>query len=240
MAFCVNCGTKLVAGDKFCGNCGKVIESGPVGTGGASEGAGSGSASETSNKRNVARCPVCGEYLDKYATVCSACGFTVRDVADGSIAVLAAKLEAIERTRPKSLFNVADQALQTTDKKKADLIRNFPIPNTYDDLAEFMAMARANSVASSTSTQVNRMSGEEIVAAAWSAKFDQAYAKAERLYGNRAEFQQFRALKAEKNQGRGHSVLMKWAPFLVWIGLMMIMSLSLSLCHGGRLGYTGL
>lgn len=234
MAYCVRCGAKLDAGDKFCGGCGKSVELVPAGDSGAAGVSGSSSSAPASmaspstvpagKGRGAVRCPVCGEYLDKHATVCSACGFTVRDAAEGSIAVLADKLAAIERERPKRTMFVGRETYLATDRKKADLIRNFPIPNSYDDLLEFMTMARANSVPFASNNELTA-AGEEIVAAAWGAKFDQACAKAEHLCGDEDGFEEFRALRQGREDDQKRARLKKYLPVIASICMFVFLML---------------
>ncbi len=220
MVYCVRCGAKLDTGDKFCGGCGNPVELVPAGDSGAAPAP----TAPAGEGRDAVRCPVCGEYLDKHATVCSACGFTVRDAADGSIAVLADKLAAIERERPKRTMFVGRETYLATDRKKADLIRNFPIPNNYDDLLEFMTMARANSVPFASNNELTA-AGEEIVAAAWGAKFDQACAKAEHLCGDEDGFEEFSALRRGREDDQKRARLKKWLPIValicMWVFLML-------------------
>ena len=141
MAFCINCGQELMAGAKFCANCGKA-----VGT----------SQNEAKEQRKTVydgelhKCPNCGERLDSFVTACPACGYELRGAKVTSVVnELAQKLE-----RTKSV------------EQKIDLIRNFHIPNTKEDIYEFFILATSN------------MSADGYDVKAWYAKLEQAYQKA--------------------------------------------------------------
>ena len=184
MAYCPNCGTKLVDGDVFCGNCGKRIDAAaapfePVFSRAPAEESES-PTKETKPKSAIKRCPACGEIVDKNAVICPSCGYGIRDVADGSIALLSQKLDLIESKRPQKRKKDEKGTISATDERKISLIRSWPIPNNKDDLIEFAAMASGNCIAPPNMYRT----AEDALADAWRSKFDQAYAKAEHLFGD--------------------------------------------------------
>lgn len=150
MAYCTNCGTKLVDGDVFCGNCGKRIEASatpykpvfpqapaasqaPVPPQATEKPAISTEESkppikEGKSKPKIARCPACGEIVDKNAIICPSCGYAIRDAAEGSIALLSQKLDLIESTRPQKSKKDKYGTISATDERKINLIRSWPIP----------------------------------------------------------------------------------------------------------------
>ena len=191
MAYCPNCGTKPVDDDVFCGNCGKRIEAAtapcePVFSQAPTEESGS-PTKETKPKSGITRCPACGEIVDKNAVICPSCGYGIRDVADGSIALLSQKLDLIESKRPEK------GTISATDERKISLIRSWPIPNNKDDLIEVAAMASGNCIAPPTMYRT----AEDALADAWRSKFDQAYAKAEHLFGDSEDFALIKDLKTD-------------------------------------------
>lgn len=157
----------------------------------------------------VRRCPACGEIVGEYAYTCESCGFELRRSSDGSIAELYRKLEEIENSRPKSKKE-DDSGNTPTDKKLASAIRNFPIPNTKEDLIEFLVMANANS------RWDDRDAEEEAVPCAWRSKFDQAYTKAELLFGQDASFERFQKIKSQAKASEREGVRKN---FLAWVGV---------------------
>lgn len=238
MAYCPNCGTKLVDGDVFCGNCGKRIEAAaapcePVFSQAPTEGSES-PTKETKPKSGITRCPACGEIVDKNAVICPSCGFGIRDVADGSIALLSQKLELIESKRPQKRKKDENDTISATDERKISLIRSWPIPNSKDDLIEFAAMASGNCIASPKLGN-DRIAAEDALADAWRSKFDQAYAKAEHLFGDSDEFALLMDLKTDIQKRTVVSRLRAWGPYVAAILLVLFMWVPLFLlqsCSG--------
>lgn len=223
MAYCPNCGTKLVDGDVFCGNCGKRIEAAaapcePVFSQ-APTGESESLTKETKPKSSITRCPACGEIVDKNAVICPSCGFGIRDVADGSIALLSQKLDLIESKRPQKRKKDENDTISATDERKISLIRSWPIPNSKDDLIEFAAMASGNCIAP-PKLGIDRIAAEDALAEAWRSKFDQTYAKAEHLFGDSDEFALLIDLKAEIQRKTVVSRLRAWGPWIAY-GLIM-------------------
>ena len=223
MAYCPNCGTKLVDGDVFCGNCGKRIEAPttpykPVFSQTSTE-ENEPPTKETKPKSGITRCPACGEIVDKNAVICPSCGFGIRDVADGSIALLSQKLDLIESKRPQKRKKDENDTISATDERKISLIRSWPIPNSKDDLIEFAAMASGNCIAPPKLGN-DRIATEDALAEAWRSKFDQAYAKAKHLFGDSDEFALLIDLKAGIQRRTIISRLRAWGPWIAY-GLIM-------------------
>lgn len=241
MAYCPNCGTKLVDGDVFCGNCGKRIETvaapcepvfpqvpsapqTPASPQTTEKPAmptekSAPPAKERKTKSEIVRCPACGEIVDKNAVICPSCGYGIRDVADGSIALLSQKLDLIESKRPQKRKKDEKDTISATDERKISLIRSWPIPNNKDDLIEFAAMASGNCIASPKLGN-DRIAAEDALADAWRSKFDQAYAKAEHLFGDSDEFALLIDLKADIRKRTVVSRLRAWGPWIAY-GLIM-------------------
>lgn len=241
MAYCTNCGTKLVEGDVFCGNCGKRIEAavapcGPV----FSQAPAVPQApappqatekpampaeeskppiKERESKAKIARCPACGEIVEKNAIICPSCGYAIRDVADGSIALLSQKLDLIESKRPQKSKRNNNGTISATDERKISLIRSWPIPNNKDDLIEFAAMASGNCIAPPELNE--ERTAEDALAEAWRSKFDQAYAKAEHLFGDSDEFTLLIDLKTDIRKRTIISRLRAWGP---WIAYLLVIA----------------
>lgn len=162
MAFCINCGQELADGAKFCANCGTAV---------------SDTNSNTKRKMvydgEVHKCPQCGEVLDSFVAVCPSCGYELR----GSSTTSAVKEFA------SKLDNV------TTEYQKENIIRNFPIPNTKEDIFEFMILASSN---------IDEHPNKEVFKA-WIAKFEQCYQKAKLSFGQENDFVKIQAIY-EKTQ----------------------------------------
>lgn len=218
MAYCPNCGTKLVDGDVFCGNCGKRVEAAatpcePVFSQAPTEETES-PTKETKPKSGITRCPACGEIVNKNAVICPSCGFGIRDVADGSIALLSQKLDLIESKRPQKR-NSDSHTKTATDERKISLIRSWPIPTNKDDLIEFAAMASGNCIAPPNDYMYRTAEGA--LADAWRSKFDQAYAKAEHLFGDSEDFALLEELKTDIQKRAFISRLRAWGPLIALV-----------------------
>lgn len=162
------------------------------------------------------RCPACGEIVSPNETICPTCAFEIRDVAEGSIALLSKRLDIIESKRPEKKRKEDRSIISATDERKISLIRSWPIPNSKEDLFEFMAMAGGNCIRSGK-IGTDRIASEDALSDAWSSKFDQAYAKAKRLFGKTEDFEQFKELKSEVQK---KAIFARYRPLL--LGLLGI------------------
>ena len=116
----------------------------------------------------MAFCTNCGKELSSFTVVCPACGCEVqgRQTADSV----------------KKFY--ADIARAQTSREKAYLIKNYPIPNTKEDIFEFMMAASSN---------VLREDEKEIYEA-WLTKLEQAYQKAEILFSTDSDFKKIQQI----------------------------------------------
>lgn len=151
MEFCINCGQKLTEGAKFCANCGQAV----------------GNNSSTSQRKTVYdgelhKCPNCGELLNSFLTNCPTCGYELRNVkTSSSVNELAKKIE-----RASSV------------DEKIELITNFYVPNTREDIYDFFILAVSNLEDTNYDTDD-----------AWRAKLEQTYHKARISFGKTPEFE---------------------------------------------------
>lgn len=176
--FCSHCGKRLESDVKFCSECGSPISANQ-------------SKSDVERKHEFAgkiiKCPNCGEILNAFITTCPTCGYELRGAAaNSSIKELAAKLEVVDLQQEKSSKKIYPGEISEKERQKIALIRNFPIPNTKEDMMEFLIMAASNAVAD-FSTQSE---GEKALAEAWKAKYEQAYNKAYISFENTREFEE--------------------------------------------------
>lgn len=160
MAFCIHCGKELADGAKFCYECGtKVAETNP--------------SNEETRKQVfegvVHKCPQCGEVIESFTAKCPSCGHEFRDVRTGSVLyAFSKKLEAA-----------------TTQDEQERLIRSFYIPNTKEDLTEFIIFATTNIEANPNCEK------------AWIAKLDQTYQKAKLALAGSSDFAYVEQLYSE-------------------------------------------
>ena len=136
-------------------------------------------------------------------------------MADGSIALLSQKLDLIESKRPQKRKKDENDTISATDERKISLIRSWPIPTNKDDLIEFAAMASGNCVAPPNDHMYR--TAEDALADAWRSKFDQAYAKAEHLFGNSEDFVLLEKLKTDIQRRAFISRLRSWGPLIALV-----------------------
>ena len=160
--FCTKCGHKLRDEAKFCESCGT-----PTVDRGSKMG-------RTTYEGAIHKCSVCGETLKSFEIVCPACGAELRDVKSSS--TLKEFAEKLER---------AD-----SDVQRIIIIKNHPIPNTKEDIFEFMVLASTNFDAVYYATHLH----EDDVSDAWLIKIEQCYAKARLAFGSDPDFDKIESI----------------------------------------------
>lgn len=228
MAFCVNCGTELVDGANYCWNCGMAISA-----------VNSGAQRRTVFEGELHKCPNCGELLNAFEASCPACGYELRGSrAANAVRELSTKLEAIEKSREQSKSHSligklygSDGQIGKTDEQKISLIRSFSIPNTKEDIFEFMILASSNIDAKLygiTNYSIMTVSQRE-VSDAWYAKFGQAYEKAKISLGNTEDFSRITDIYKKTHKRIQREKLKLPMIFISMFGALMIMLLLIAL-----------
>lgn len=238
--FCSYCGTRLDEGARFCKHCGEpVAGSHPAAQPPRRQE--TPDQSPTVRKTVYAgylhKCPNCGEVLESFTAVCPACGCEIRNAgAASSVRELARKLEEISaQTMPaaeenRSLMKMVfgkdlraetkeeDQKRfeQQKNEAKASLIINFSVPNTKEDLLEFMLMAASN---------INvKLGGDDNVTKAWINKMEQVYQRAKISMAGHPDFAQLKNIymrkKAEIRNRNITIVLIVFVCVFGWLFLM--------------------
>ncbi|MCD7950507.1 MAG: zinc ribbon domain-containing protein [Erysipelotrichaceae bacterium] len=187
MAYCKNCGRLVGDNDKFCKYCGtSLIEFN----------------NNTTRKKvyegDIHKCPNCGAIIKSFESFCPECGFEFRNSkTSNAVKEFELKLEAIEsKRRPlqseESFFSKSssDNEITSIDEQKISLIKSFSVPNTKEDMIEFLTLAISNVDASMYDYFREGSHGvQRAVSDAWKSKADQVYVKAEIIFGNEPEFQ---------------------------------------------------
>lgn len=224
MAFCMNCGQRLPEGAKFCSNCGAAT--GEV-------------KSETAQRKivydgEVHKCPNCGEIVDSFVLNCPSCGHEFRSSASTSLVQeLASKLEAMEQQQePRKRRTIKDELLRTnnlskTDEQKISLKRSFVIPNTKEDILEFIILASSN-INVELYGESNLTPENEVLKAvsdAWIAKFEQAYRKAQFSFSETPTFTQIKEVYINKTNEINKQKKKKTLVPLLALGGLLALSL---------------
>ena len=158
MAFCSNCGNKLIDGAMFCDNCGNKIDN-----------------SGSSKKQRemvydgvVHKCPNCGEVLNSFVSSCPSCSYEIRGSKNSN---------AVEN------FSKQINDCSSINKMIA-IIRTFPVPNTKEDLYEFLLIAKSNVLRSDRDGDGKYSSSEHELLNAWLSKIDQCKDKGKLIFKN--------------------------------------------------------
>lgn len=154
--YCRKCGIQIPDNSRLCSFCGEDLSS-DINT----------EHEERGKKRKVVfdgeihKCPNCGGILDAFVTKCPTCGFEIRGTKGGANKVeeLAEKLQKANNT-----------------SKKKELISNFYVPNTKEDIIEFFTLA------------VSQIDDYNECSEAWCSKLDQTLIKAKLSFGNTDEY----------------------------------------------------
>lgn len=190
---CGKCGQRLKSDSKFCGKCGsQIVQSTNT------------KVNQTrdfnTQQEDFNRCPNCGSNISRMEIQCHFCGFQIaqRSVPN-SVKSFAEELSRIE-FEAKDDFEGLTEAYQYEGKRetekrygsksferKISFINSFPIPNTVEEIIEFILLAIAN-----IDTKFGLNSADNIrygkpgmlyyteikLATTWINKLEQAYNKA--------------------------------------------------------------
>lgn len=152
---CLNCGAQIDDNSKFCNNCGAQIER---------------------DKKNsqyvgeVKKCPHCGAIINSFQAICESCGFELRNL-EISHTILEFKKELDNFNNSKNFYNK-----RKIDEQIANLISTYPVPNSREDILEFILMAESHIDTAKSNYRSN--SRNDVVTSAWVSKYEQLYEKA--------------------------------------------------------------
>ncbi len=197
MGYCKKCGRELDADAKFCSGCGTPVEGRP-----------------NVNERKIMyegeihKCPNCGEVLNSFMATCPTCSYEIRGAkVSGAVQELSDKLEELEAERQegKGLKGLKQTlasrvGVSAIDEKKISLIRNFAIPNTKEDILEFVILAASNIDEQRHNDYADRTEAQKAISDAWEAKLNQAYQKAKVSFDGTKEFQKIQQIYEEKDR----------------------------------------
>ena len=204
MAYCSNCGHQLVDDANFCSECGT-----PVNNVVRSE-------RKVVFEGDVHKCPNCGEILNSFTVECPACGYELRNTGSSiGVQEFILKLEKIEAsrgTRKRKFFGGNSAERTNIRKRRVSLIRSFSIPNTKEDILEFMILAASNV---NTKAELSEAEAEE--SDAWKAGDDEEFLQFQKIYT-----QKMKEIKRKRIQFALIIIACVASPWLVAIVIMII------------------
>ena len=231
MPYCSNCGNQLREGAKFCDSCGKPVTS-----------VDDGSKRQTVFEGKIHKCPNCGEVIEAFQDDCPACGYQFRDTTvTSSVKDLIENLQQIEN-EPKNyslsqLFS--NGGLSQKVRKQVVLINNYTIPNTYEDIWEFLILA--SSRIKNVRTDGPLSSNETALVNAWKAKFDQAYHKALLVIDTSDDIQRIKDLysktQTEVANNQRKRTTSRVMPFAICIALIFVFFILSRILNSGGSEY---
>ncbi len=230
MAYCSKCGMPIKNGASFCSACGSRVAF---------------SREECEGKRveqydgKVHKCPNCGHMLDSLEVICPACGYELRGAgAVGSLKELSAQLQQIRMQPDKGLKQTLIERLghvpADVDDRAAALIKAYPIPNTKEDLIEFIitSAANINPDAFNDFRRSDASSSDIAMSNAWLSKLEQAYQKASFMLGDDDAFEGIKELYDATMKKVRHAKRAMIRFWLIWavamaglLGFTAVMSL---------------
>lgn len=151
------------------------------------------------------KCPNCGHQLKGIVAVCPLCGYEIRGAATvKSISDLTGEINKLNQKRntvaDAFAAKLSGRKSNPTDEKIASLIRNFIVPNSKEDIFEFMILASGYMDAKFLAGKGKESDVADVVIKAWASKFDQTYQKAKMAFGQDNDFKMVQDLYDQKMQ----------------------------------------
>lgn len=180
--------------------------------------------------RDLLKCPSCGASVPSLSITCIECGFVFRSVsANSSVKELSNKLEHVSRTVVNDKGWIYQNKWTKVDNIKSEIVRNFPIPNTKDDLMEFAIFVSQNIIPIRpfvSLTSPFEAAAKQKTNTFWIEKYKQIICKAKLLCKNDPSFAELLLNLAKKRQIKVHNNI---SVYLFYCGIYL--SLMLGLLH---------
>lgn len=162
------------------------------------------SAPKSEKYGDVRKCPACGAMVESFMAKCPECGYEFTNVeGNNTVQKLLKSLDEIDR-EGNSVSVSTISKMSGNDKvttRKVQLIQNFPIPNTKEDIIEMLTLCQGNCNPNSYVIQ-----SDVKIANAWRSKTKQIIAKARLILKDDPDIQPL-ILDAEKVLKKK-----KWSP----------------------------
>ena len=129
---------------------------------------------KSSKEGDIKKCPACGATAKSFTTICPDCSHEFRNIqASNAMRVFEAKLLEIENTTE---YRDENNSSVIVTLKKAEYLTNFNIPNTKEDILEFLSIAVPQ--ANIKISFFERLGPDSKLKNAWRAKCEQIIMKA--------------------------------------------------------------
>ena len=185
------------------------------------------SAPKSNKFGDVRKCPACGAMIDSLQAKCPECGYEFTNIEANSTAkALLKELEKIDAAG-NGMFGGLTQVFGTDSvtKKKIQLIKNFPIPNTKEDLLEMLSLCNENAEPYSGGVEGQRLSFT------WESKINQLVLKARMVLKDDTDFEYLLAEIERDKKKRKIKRLYPILPALVLFIISIIGGIIACLCE---------
>jgi len=140
---------------------------------------------QNNNKEGtLKKCPSCGAPVQSFVTQCTDCGHEFRGIKSASsierLYDELQKIEESERSRQRSWAQKIDGDIgvqKSVATRQASAISSFPVPNTKEDLLEFLSIA-SSEAKKKLSMFIMHAHPDAILKKAWKSKCEQVITKA--------------------------------------------------------------
>lgn len=149
--FCKKCGNKNDDDAVFCNKCGLKFKQNSSNDNISSVKNEEKSSRKTVYQGEINKCPNCGDTLESFETICSSCGHEIRSSKlSKALEKFSEELQVLEAKRTAKstgqriteFFGFGDK--EDIDKQVINLIKNYVVPNNFEDLLEFLILACSN------------------------------------------------------------------------------------------------
>ena len=190
------------------------------------------SAPKSEKYGDVRKCLACGAIVPSMAAKCPECGYEFTNVeANSSTRLLMQKIDEIQAQYAELTANVDNkdestirtrgyQVKRQLNDRTAQLIQNFPIPNTREDLIEFLTLCIGNSKADSI-----MLDGNDPVTPAWRKKLQQVIAKVKVALPNDQQAQEL----IEEYEGKRENSKKKGKKIAIGIVVLIVVACLIAL-----------
>ena len=152
------------------------------------------SAPKSNKFGDVRKCPSCGAMIESFQSKCPDCGYEFTNIEANSTAQkLMQALDAVEAQTSQGVTQgviggaLSIYGLDPTTRRKVQIIQSFPIPNTKEDIIEFLTLSHVNSKLGMHDF-IKLLNFGKSESKAWKQKEKQLIAKADILLKNDADY----------------------------------------------------